>query len=172
MGRKNVAVMKPESVTSAIDAGKVLKHWMKTNNNPRTKKRWTLDELAVATGISRTTLGHYLSGHRDLRKITQPIAQKLLPVLGMTDKEFWAMFAVPPERQNEVRVIPGIPSKSDQFVEIRLEGSPDEVRAAARALAKVFKVVKESRLYPNRGGSVFVRQYLDVRLIQEAEEEI
>lgn len=104
MPRKPVATPKPEKIIDARDAGLALKHWMKSHINPRTNQRWTLDELASITGISRTTLGHYLSGNRDLRKITQPIAQKLLPVLGMTDQEFWDYFEVPQKRWAEVRV--------------------------------------------------------------------
>ncbi len=46
---------------------------------------------------------------------------------------------------------------------IRLEGTPDECRAAAELIGRVLKVLEVSEPYANRSG-VKVRVYLDVRL--------
>jgi len=48
-------------------------------------------------------------------------------------------------------------------VKIRLHGTPEECAAAARALAGVLPVVAVSAPYPDRGASLLVRVYLDVR---------
>jgi hypothetical protein len=49
-------------------------------------------------------------------------------------------------------------------VKLRLHGTPAECQAAARRLAEVFDVVAVSGPYPDRGRSVLVRVYLELRL--------
>jgi hypothetical protein len=49
-------------------------------------------------------------------------------------------------------------------VKIRLEGTPKECEQAAPQLAQVFDVVSVSDPYPNRGRSLLVRVYVEVRL--------
>jgi hypothetical protein len=49
-------------------------------------------------------------------------------------------------------------------VKIRLEGTPKECAQAAPRLAEVFDVVSVSEPYPNRGRSLLVRVYAEVRL--------
>jgi hypothetical protein len=49
-------------------------------------------------------------------------------------------------------------------VKIRLEGTPTECEQAASRLAEVFDVVSISDPYPNRGRSLLVRVYVEVRL--------
>jgi hypothetical protein len=49
-------------------------------------------------------------------------------------------------------------------VKVRLHGTPAEVAEATRRLAEAFDVVAVSRPYPDRGTSVLVRVYLEVRL--------
>jgi hypothetical protein len=49
-------------------------------------------------------------------------------------------------------------------VKIRLEGTPKECEQAAPRLAEVFDVVSVSDPYPNRGRSLLVRVYVEVRL--------
>jgi len=49
-------------------------------------------------------------------------------------------------------------------VKIRLEGTPTECEQAAPRLAEVFDVVSVSDPYPNRGRSLLVRVYVEVRL--------
>jgi len=49
-------------------------------------------------------------------------------------------------------------------VKIRLEGTPTECGQAAPRLAEVFDVVSVSDPYPNRGRSLLVRVYVEVRL--------
>jgi hypothetical protein len=49
-------------------------------------------------------------------------------------------------------------------VKIRLEGTPQECEQAAPRLAEVFDVVSVSDPYPNRGRSLLVRVYVEVRL--------
>jgi hypothetical protein len=49
-------------------------------------------------------------------------------------------------------------------VKIRLEGTPKECEQAAPRLAEVFDVVSISDPYPNRGRSLLVRVYVEVRL--------
>jgi hypothetical protein len=48
-------------------------------------------------------------------------------------------------------------------VKVRLHGTPAEVAEATRRLAKVLEVVAVSDPYPDRGSSVLVRVYLEVR---------
>jgi hypothetical protein len=43
-------------------------------------------------------------------------------------------------------------------------GTPEECRRAVEALAGLFRVVSVSDPYPDRGASVLVRVYLDIRL--------
>jgi hypothetical protein len=52
-------------------------------------------------------------------------------------------------------------------VKLRLEGTPQECEQAAPRLAEVFEVVSVSGLYPNRGRSLLVRIYVEVRLGRE-----
>jgi hypothetical protein len=52
-------------------------------------------------------------------------------------------------------------------VKIRLEGTPTECEQAAPRLAEVFDVVSVSDPYPNRGRSLLVRVYVEVRLGRE-----
>jgi hypothetical protein len=48
-------------------------------------------------------------------------------------------------------------------VKVRLWGTPAEVDQAARRLVEVLDVVAVSGPYPDRGASVLVRVYLEVR---------
>ena len=47
---------------------------------------------------------------------------------------------------------------------LRLHGTPAECQAATRRLAEVFEVVAVSGPSPDRGPSVLVRVYLELRL--------
>ena len=47
---------------------------------------------------------------------------------------------------------------------MRLHGTPAEVAQATRRLVEAFDVVAVSQPYPDRGASVLVRVYLEVRL--------
>jgi hypothetical protein len=49
-------------------------------------------------------------------------------------------------------------------VKLRLHGTRDEVAEATRRLVEVFEVVAVSPPYADRGASVLVRVYLEVRL--------
>jgi hypothetical protein len=49
-------------------------------------------------------------------------------------------------------------------VKVRLHGTPAEVTEATRRLVQVLDVVAVSEPYPDRGNSVLVRVYLEVRL--------
>jgi hypothetical protein len=49
-------------------------------------------------------------------------------------------------------------------VKVRLHGTPAEVAEATRRLVEVFDVVAVSEPYPDRGTSVLVRVYLEIRL--------
>jgi len=49
-------------------------------------------------------------------------------------------------------------------VKVRLHGTPAEVAEATRRLLQVLEVVSVSPPYPDRGASVLVRVYLEVRL--------
>jgi len=49
-------------------------------------------------------------------------------------------------------------------VKVRLHGTPEEVAAAPRRLVAVLDVVSVSEPYPDRGASVLVRVYLEVRV--------
>jgi hypothetical protein len=49
-------------------------------------------------------------------------------------------------------------------VKVRLHGTPQEVSEATRRLVEVFDVVAVSQAYPDRGASVLVRVYLEIRL--------
>ena len=49
-------------------------------------------------------------------------------------------------------------------MKIRLEGTRQECEQAAPRLAEVFDVVSVSDPYPNRGRSLLVRVYVEVRL--------
>jgi hypothetical protein len=49
-------------------------------------------------------------------------------------------------------------------MKIRLEGAPKECEQAAPRLAEVFDVISVSDPYPNRGRSLLVRVYVEVRL--------
>jgi hypothetical protein len=49
-------------------------------------------------------------------------------------------------------------------VKVRLHGTRQEVNQAARRLVQVLDVVAVSPPYPDRGASVLVRVYLEVRL--------
>jgi hypothetical protein len=49
-------------------------------------------------------------------------------------------------------------------VKVRLHGSKGEVDQATRRLLQVLDVVAVSEPYPDRGTSVLVRAYLEVRL--------
>jgi Single-strand binding protein family len=53
---------------------------------------------------------------------------------------------------------------SEATVKIRLEGTRQECEQAAPRLAEVFDVVSVSDPYPNRGRSLLVRVYVEVRL--------
>lgn len=50
------------------------------------------------------------------------------------------------------------------MVKLRLEGTPQECARAALRLAEVFDVFSVSEPYPNRGRSLLVRVYVEVRL--------
>ena len=47
---------------------------------------------------------------------------------------------------------------------LRAHGTPEECRQAVEALTGIFRVVSVSGPYPDRGASVLVRVYLDIRL--------
>jgi len=49
-------------------------------------------------------------------------------------------------------------------VKVRLHGTREEVVEATRRLVEVLDVVAVSEPYPDRGASVLVRVYLEVRL--------
>jgi hypothetical protein len=49
-------------------------------------------------------------------------------------------------------------------VKLRLHGTPAEVAEATHRLVQVLEVVAVSQPYPDRGASVLVRVYLEVRL--------
>jgi hypothetical protein len=49
-------------------------------------------------------------------------------------------------------------------VKLRLHGTLEEVTEATRRLVEVLEVVSVSDPYPDRGASVLVRVYLEVRL--------
>jgi hypothetical protein len=49
-------------------------------------------------------------------------------------------------------------------VKLRLHGTPAEVDQATRRLVEILEVVALSQPYPDRGPSVLVRVYLEVRL--------
>jgi hypothetical protein len=49
-------------------------------------------------------------------------------------------------------------------VKVRLHGTREEVAEATRRLVEVLDVVAVSEPYPDRGASVLVRVYLEVRL--------
>ncbi len=49
-------------------------------------------------------------------------------------------------------------------MKLRLHGTRDEVTEATRRLVEVFEVVAVGPPYPDRGASVLVRVYLEVRL--------
>jgi hypothetical protein len=52
-------------------------------------------------------------------------------------------------------------------VKLRLEEAPEECQQAVPRLAEVFNVVSASDLYPNRGPSMLVWVYVEVRLGHE-----
>ena len=49
-------------------------------------------------------------------------------------------------------------------MKLRVHGTPNECRCAVEELARLFRVVSVSDLYPDRGASVLVRVYLEIRL--------
>jgi hypothetical protein len=49
-------------------------------------------------------------------------------------------------------------------VKLRLHGTHEEIAQATRRLVQVLEVVSISQPYPDRGASVLVRVYLEVRL--------
>ena len=49
-------------------------------------------------------------------------------------------------------------------MKLRLHGTPEEVAEATRRLLQVLDVVAVSDPYPDRGASLLVRVYLEVRL--------
>jgi hypothetical protein len=49
-------------------------------------------------------------------------------------------------------------------MKLRLHGTREECEEAARRLAELFQVVAVSPAYPDRGPSVLVRVYVEVRL--------
>jgi hypothetical protein len=49
-------------------------------------------------------------------------------------------------------------------VKLRLHGTPAEVAEVADRLTTVFQVVSISEPYPDRGASVLVRVYVEIRL--------
>jgi hypothetical protein len=57
---------------------------------------------------------------------------------------------------------------SEVMVKIRLEGTRQECQQAAARLAELFEVVSVSDPYPNRGRSLLVRVYVEVRLKRDA----
>lgn len=57
------------------------------------------------------------------------------------------------------------------MVRVRLEGMPDEVRRIADAMQAAGCVLERSHEYPNRGGSGYVRVYLDCDLTEEVEDD-
>lgn len=57
------------------------------------------------------------------------------------------------------------------MVRVRLEGLPDEVQRIADAMQAAGCVLERSREYANRGGSRYVRVYLDCDLPEEVEDD-
>lgn len=57
------------------------------------------------------------------------------------------------------------------MVRVRLEGLPEEVHRIADAMQAAGCVLERSREYPNRGGSGYVRVYLDCDLPEEVEDD-
>jgi hypothetical protein len=53
-------------------------------------------------------------------------------------------------------------------VKVRLRGTREEVAEATRRLVEILEVVAVSDPYPDRGATVLVRVYLEVRLDQAA----
>lgn len=49
-------------------------------------------------------------------------------------------------------------------MDVRLHDTPAEVQRFTAALARCFDVVSDSGDYPDRGASVKVRRYLDLRI--------
>ena len=47
---------------------------------------------------------------------------------------------------------------------LRAHGTPEECRQVVDKLTEAFRVVSVSHPYPDRGASVLVRVYLDIRL--------
>lgn len=47
------------------------------------------------------------------------------------------------------------------MIKVRLQGLPAEVEAAAAVIRSKLWVINESRDYPNRGESDYVRRYID-----------
>ena len=52
---------------------------------------------------------------------------------------------------------------------LRAHGTPEECRQVVEALTGLFRVVSVSDPYPDRGASVLVRVYLDIRLDDASE---
>ena len=52
-----------------------------------------------------------------------------------------------------------------------MPGMPDEVQRIADAMQAAGCVLERSREYPNRGGSGYVRVYLDCDLTEEVEDD-
>jgi hypothetical protein len=50
------------------------------------------------------------------------------------------------------------------MVKIRLEGTREECQQATPRLAELFEVVSISQPYPNRGRSLLMRVYVEIRL--------
>ena len=49
-------------------------------------------------------------------------------------------------------------------MKLRAHGTPEECRQVVEALTGLFRVVSVSDAYPDRGASVLVRVFLDIRL--------
>jgi hypothetical protein len=49
-------------------------------------------------------------------------------------------------------------------MKLRAHGTPEECRQVVEGLTGIFRVVSVSDPYPDRGASVLVRVYLDIRL--------
>jgi hypothetical protein len=47
---------------------------------------------------------------------------------------------------------------------LRMQGTPEECRQVVEGLTGIFRVVSVSHPYPDRGASVLVRVYVDIRL--------
>ena len=57
------------------------------------------------------------------------------------------------------------------MLKIRIEGLPEEIEEAEKLMPLIFRVLNESKAYPNTGRSVYYRKYVDVELRKKKAEE-